>query len=119
MRSTVRSEKAPHSGLSTTETAAPTRVTSESADALWSGLITSACWASSTWIGPKNPDQTPIRDQREPQHPHGADRPDRLGQRGQVGRAGRLPGERDAHPWRRIISAYQSKERFGVRTRVS
>ena len=56
----VRSEKAPKSGLQTTETKAPSPVTRENTNALWSESIASACWASSTWIGPKKPAHSPM-----------------------------------------------------------
>ena len=56
----MRSENAPHTGLSTVETRAPTPVTRESTAALWSGEMASDCWASSTWIGPKKPDHSPM-----------------------------------------------------------
>ena len=59
-RSVVRSENAPHTGLSTVETSAPTPVTSDSTLALWSGEMASDCCASSTWIGPKKPDHSPM-----------------------------------------------------------
>src|SRR4051794_23152707 len=60
IRATVRSESAPHRGLSTVDTAAPTPVTSASTASLWSGENFSACSASSTWIGPKKPAQMPM-----------------------------------------------------------
>ena len=59
-RRVVRSEKAPHTGFSTVETSAPTPVTSERTAALWSGEMASDCCASSTWMGPKNPDHRPM-----------------------------------------------------------
>jgi len=60
IRSVVRSEKAPHTGLSTVETSAPTPVTRDSTPALESGEIASDCSASSTWMGPKKPDHSPM-----------------------------------------------------------
>src|SRR5215470_3355931 len=59
-RDVVRSEKAPHNGLSTIDTAAPTPVTKASTVSLWSGAIASDCFANNTWIGPKKPDQRPM-----------------------------------------------------------
>ena len=111
MRSTVRSENAPQTGLSTVETNAPAKSTSASAVSLCAGSIASACCASSTWMGPKNPDQTPMLISASQQHPDPADRARRL-------REGAV--ELVAHPrLAAITSEYQSKERFGVRARVS
>ncbi len=108
----------PH-GLANTETAAPTPVTSERTASLWSGLIDSACWASSTWIGPKKPDQTPT-EISESQTTQTA-LTGRIGSASAVRSAGSggLAGDRVGHAWCRISSAYHSKERLGVRTRVS
>ena len=58
-RSVVRSEKAPASGLQMTETSAPTPVTRASTCSLFAASSASACWASSTEIGPKNPAHSP------------------------------------------------------------
>ena len=57
-RSVVRSENAPNSGLQIIETRAPTPSTRESTSSLF-GAIAAACWASSTWIGPNQPDMMP------------------------------------------------------------
>jgi hypothetical protein len=59
-RDTVRSEIAPKTGLATTETAAPTPATRPKANSLLPGASSAACWASSTWIGPKNPAHNPM-----------------------------------------------------------
>ena len=56
IRSVVRSENAPNSGLHTVETNAPTPSTQPSTCSLCSGEISRACSASSTWIGPNQPD---------------------------------------------------------------
>ena len=58
-RSVVRSENAPASGLQITETSAPTPVTSASTCSLLAASSASACWASSTEIGPKKPAHSP------------------------------------------------------------
>ena len=58
-RSVVRSENAPASGLQMTETSAPAPVTSASTCSLFAASSASACWASSTEIGPKNPAHSP------------------------------------------------------------
>ena len=58
-REVVRSDRAPKSGFATTETADPTPVTTPNTNSLWPGETTCACWASSTWIGPKNPAHSP------------------------------------------------------------
>ena len=55
----VRSDSAPNSGFATTETADPTPVTTPKTSSLWPGETSCACWASSTWIGPKNPAHSP------------------------------------------------------------
>ena len=110
-RSTVRSENAPHTGFSTVETRAPLNSTIASAVSLCAGSIASACWASSTWIGPKKPDQTPmlISESHSTQT--------LLTARGRLGEGA---VQLVAHPrLAAITSEYQSKERFGVRTRVS
>ena len=60
IRSVVRSENAPKTGLQTTEVAAPSPSTSERICFLLSSSIASACWASSTWIGPKKPAHRPM-----------------------------------------------------------
>ena len=119
-RSVVRSEKAPHTGLSTVETRAPTPVTSDSTPALWSGEIASDCCASSTWMGPKKPDHRPmlastsqVTQSRETFSVGSrSDAVDRLGGAAHAG-----PGR--VARWARMTSAYQSKDRFGVRTWVS
>ena len=43
-----------------TEASAPSPVTSASTCSLFAASIASACWASSTWIGPKNPAHSPM-----------------------------------------------------------
>ena len=58
-RDVVRSDSAPNSGFATTETADPTPVTTPKTSSLWPGETTCACWASSTWIGPKKPAHSP------------------------------------------------------------
>ena len=63
-RERVRSLKAPHTGLANSETAAPlNRTTASSASLLMppgsAAATRSACWASSTWIGPNHPAITP------------------------------------------------------------
>src|SRR3954451_10353086 len=60
IRATVRSESAPHSGFRIVDTAAPMPVTRASVASLWSGENRSACWARSTWMGPKKPAHTPM-----------------------------------------------------------
>ena len=112
IRSTVRSEKAPHTGFRTVDTAAPRPVTSASTVSLCAASTASACCASSTWIGPKNPAHTAMLT-RESQSTHA--RPtgsSRLRQR----RAGRGRGHRRLAA---ITAAYQSNDRFGIRSCVS
>src|SRR3954469_3221446 len=58
-RSVVRSEKAPATGLQMTDTRAPRPVTRASTCSLSAESSASACWASSTWIGPKKPAHSP------------------------------------------------------------
>ena len=63
-RERVRSLKAPHTGLANSDTAAPlNRTTASSASLLMppgsAAATRSACWASSTWIGPNHPAITP------------------------------------------------------------
>ena len=60
IRSVVRSEKAPNSGLQITEVNAPSPRTKDRISFLLTGSIASACCASSTWIGPKNPAHSPM-----------------------------------------------------------
>ena len=58
-RDVVRSDSAPNNGLAITDTADPTPVTTPKTSSLSPGETTSACWASSTWIGPKKPAHRP------------------------------------------------------------
>ena len=91
-------------------------MTSDSTASLSAGATASACCASSTWIGPKKPDQTPT-DSSEIHTTH------RAGRR-RVGSA-RAPVVTEpasvsrGRAGRRSVSAYQWNERFGVRTWVS
>ena len=93
------------------ETSAPPKSTIASEVSLLAGSIASACCASSTWMGPKNPDQTPTL--------ISASHSTQTLLTAPVGSA-QSPVQGLAHPrLATIIPAYQSKERFGVRTRVS
>ncbi|WP_238334803.1 hypothetical protein [Kribbella amoyensis] len=58
-REAVRSEAAPKTGFATTETAAPTPVTTPKTNSLLLGATASDCCASSTWIGPSQAAKTP------------------------------------------------------------
>ena len=92
-------------------------MTRESTASLWSGEMASDCWASSTWIGPKKPDHSPML--------ASTSQVTQSRETGSVGsasaRAAGWDGRGHAAParWARMTSAYQSKERLGVRTRVS
>ena len=92
-------------------------MTSESAVSLCAGSIASACWASSTWIGPKKPDQTPM--QISESQTTQTLLTGRVGSASAVRRPGRRAHRRSGWSAWRIIPEYHSNERFGVRTRVS
>jgi len=59
IRSEVRSESAPASGLAMTAASAPSAVTQPNIASLLAGSISSTWLGSSTWIGVKNAIQTP------------------------------------------------------------
>ena len=124
-RDVVRSDSAPNSGLATTDTAEPRPVTSPKTNSLSPGATASACWASSTWIGPKKPAQTPSpASVTRATHERG-DRGDRdadreVGGGCRQGRPGRSSGRAAGAGVRAAItSRYQPNESLRVRRCVS
>ena len=113
-RDRVRSEIAPNAGFATTDTAAPTPVTSPNTNSLLPGATASDCFASSTWIGPSHAANTPTFASTT-----AAVHRARTGTVGSARAAGTTPGSGIMAGSGRSASRNQWYDAFGVRTCVA